>query len=582
MWEAAPGWTIISALLLVVQAGLPLLQLYLMKLTVDAVAAGIGASDQAAALNSVILLVCLTGAASLAAVLLQAFARVVGQVQAEAVTDHIRGMIHVKSVALDLQYYESSHLYDTLHRAQQDAPYRPTRMLKSLLRFVQNFATLLGIAALLITCHWVVTAVLFAAVIPGVFVRIKYANNKHVWQCERSIVERKTDYLNWLLTGEVHAKEVRLYELGATLINRFKDLCKLLRREKTEMAFRQAAGELAVQACATLAVFGSFAFIACRAVQGAITLGDMVMFYQAFQRGQDCLNEMLGGVADLYEDNLFLSSFYDFLDLEPTIAEMNPPSPVPKPMKKGLVFDQVGYRYQNGESMVLDGVSLAIRPGEVVALVGENGSGKTTLVKLLCRLYDPSAGKITLDGVDLRDLDSTALRREIGIIFQDYIHYQMTARENVWVGNVRLDHGHEGIIAAAKHSGAHEILRNLPLGYETMLGNWFGKGTELSIGQWQKIALARAFLRQAQILVLDEPTSSVDVRTEHDIFKNFRQLAAGRSALLISHRFSTVRMADRIYVLEKGRIVEGGTHEELIRHGGTYANLFEIQAAYYQ
>jgi ATP-binding cassette subfamily B protein len=308
----------------------------------------------------------------------------------------------------------------------------------------------------------------------------------------------------------------------------------------------------------------------------------MVMYYQAFQRGQENLRDMLSGVADLYEDNLFLSSFYDFLDLKPAVPQLPPYVPVPRPMEKGLVFDHVGFQYTNSEATVLKDVSFAIRPGQVVALVGENGSGKTTLVKLLCRLYDPTVGSITLDGVDLSRFDSTALRREIGIIFQDYIHYHMTARENVWMGNVLLAHDDEKIIAAAKYSGAHEILQNLPHGYETTLGNWFGNGAELSIGQWQKVALARAFLREAQIIVLDEPTSSMDVKTEYAVFQNFRQLAAGRTVLLISHRFSTVRMADRIYVLKDGNIIEGGTHEDLIRHGGTYANLFETQAQYYR
>jgi ATP-binding cassette, subfamily B, bacterial len=582
VWRAARGWTLVSVLLLCLQAGLPLLQLYLMKLTVDAVAAGIGAPDKGAALNQVVFLVCLTGAAALVAILLDAVAKVVGQAQAEAVTDHVRSVLHAKSVALDLEFYENSRFYDTLHRAQQEAPYRPTRIVKTLVQVAQNCITLLGIVALLISCHWGITAVLFAAVIPGVFVRLKFADKMYHWQRDRSMTERRADYLNWLLTGEIHAKEIRLFDLGPLFIQWFRDLRQQLRREKISIVLRQAIGELAVQAGATIAIFGSLAFIAYRTVQGTMTLGDMVMYYQAFQRGQGYLRDMLGGLADLYEDNLFLSSFHDFLDLKSSVVPLHPRVPVPKPMKSGIVFDCVGFQYPSGDAKVLMQVSFTIRPGEVVALVGENGSGKTTLVKLLCRLYDPTDGTITLDGVDLRHFDNDALRREIGVIFQDYIHYQMTARDNVWMGNVQLPRDDDRIVAAAKYSGAHTVLQGLPQGYETMLGNWFGNGAELSIGQWQKVALARAFLRDAQIMVLDEPTSSMDVETEYAVFQNFRRLVSGRTALLISHRFSTVRMADRIYVLKDGNIIEGGTHEELIRLGGTYANLFEMQAKYYR
>jgi len=582
VWKAAPGWTLANAALLGLQSALPLLQLFLLKLTVDAVAAGIAAPEKAVAFGMVLMWVCLAVAAALAADFFSSIARVAGQAQAEVVSDYIQNLLHAKSVALDLEYYENSGFYDTLHRAQQEAPYRPIRMVTALVQVAQNGLVLAGIAALLVACHWGIALLLLAAAVPGALVRLKFAGHLYRWQMGRSETERTAVYLNWLLTGESHAKEIRLFDLGPLLMQRSFRLRRLLRQERTGIAFKRALAELAAQAGATLAVYGSFAFIAYRTVQGALSVGDLVMYYQAFQRGQAYLREMLSGLAGLFEDNLFLSNFYHFLDLKPTVSVSQPSVPVPRPMNTGIVFDRVGFRYSAGAAMVLHDVSLAIRPGQVVALVGENGSGKTTLVKLLCRLYDPTAGSITLDGTDLRRFDCAALRGEIGIIFQDYARYYMTARENIWMGNTRLPPDDPKITAAAQHAGAHDTLAALANGYETLLGKRFGNGTELSIGQWQQVALARAFLRDAQILVLDEPTSALDAKAEYALFQNFRRLASGRTTILISHRFSTIRMADRIFVLQGGKIIENGTHEELMVGRGTYARLYETQAHRYR
>jgi ATP-binding cassette subfamily B protein len=306
------------------------------------------------------------------------------------------------------------------------------------------------------------------------------------------------------------------------------------------------------------------------------------MYFQAFQRVQGFLQGILGSLAGLYEDNLFLSNLYEFLDLKRTVIEPVQPKSVPRPMQKGIALDHVSFQYPGGARRVIEDISLTIRPGEVVALVGENGSGKTTLMKLLCRLYDPTDGTITLDGVDLRQFETNALRHEISIIFQDYAHYHLSARENIWFGNTALPPDTERVITAAQNSGAHTVISSLPHGYDTILGKRFADGEELSIGEWQKVALARAFMRDSQIIVLDEPTSSMDAKAEYEVFQSFRQLVSGRTAILISHRFSTVRMADRIFVLKHGRIIEGGTHDELICAQGTYARLFEMQAQHYR
>jgi len=582
VWQSAKGWTIANALVVVVQGVLPLLPLYLMKLMVDAVTAGLAAPDKGAAFRQVGLLIVLMAAVALFNALTRSIAGLVGQGQSLAVADHMSNVLHAKSIDVDLEYYESARYYDALQRAQQEAPYRPTHIVNGLVQIGQNGISLLAVAGLLFLFHWSIAAVLFIAVLPGIAVRLRYAGKLYGLQREQTSTERQAGYLNWILTGSSHAKEIRLFDLGPLFAGRFRDLRRKLRREKLEIATKRTLAELVAQTSVTVAIYGAYAFIAYRTVQGTITLGDLVMYFQAFQRGQGFLQEMLSGLAGLYEDNLFLSNLYEFLDLKRKIVEPVNGSPIPQPMKTGVVFSHVGFRYPTGTRKVLEDISLVIRPGEVVALVGENGSGKTTLIKLLCRLYDPTDGNITLDGTDLRQFETTALRRQISVIFQDYAKYHLTARENIWLGNAALAPDQERIVAAARRSGADGTITALPHGYETILGKWFEDGEELSIGEWQKVALARAFLRDAQIVVLDEPTSSMDAKAEYVVFENFRQLAAGRIAVLISHRFSTVRMADRIYVLKDGRIAEAGTHEELMRCGGTYANLFETQAQYYR
>ena len=581
VWQSAKGWTIANGVLLVMQGVLPLLPLYLMKLIVDAVTAGLEAPDKGIAFRQVGFLIVLMGIVTLVGVLTRSISGLVSDAQAQVVTDHMSDLLHAKSIEVDLEYYESARYYDTLHRAQREAPFRPTHIVNALMQIGQNGVSLLAMAGLLFSFHWIVAAILFVAVLPGIAVRFRYAGKMYRWQQEKTSTERQAAYLNWMLTGGGHAKEIRLFDLGHLFVGRFRALRRKLRREKLEIAARRSVAELVAQTSAIVAIYGSYAFIAYRTVQGTITLGDLVMYYQAFQRGQGFLQEMLGGLAGLYEDNLFLSNLYEFLDLKRKVIEPLHGRPIPQPMQTGILFNHVSFQYPTGSRKVLEDISLSIQPGEVVALVGENGSGKTTLIKLMCRLYDPTAGTITIDETDLRQFETAALRRQITVIFQDYAQYHLTARENIWFGNTVLPPDHERIIAAARDSGADNVISALPHGYETVLGKWFEDGEELSIGEWQKVALSRAFLRDAQIIVLDEPTSSLDAKAEYAVFQNFRKLAAGRTAILISHRFSTVRMADRIYVLKEGKIIEGGTHEELLHRGGTYAHLFETQAQYY-
>jgi ATP-binding cassette subfamily B protein len=576
VWQASPGWTLANFVLQVAQGILPLAALYLMKLIVDAVTFSINAPDKAQAFKQIVLLIVIAGGVALLNALSQLLSNLINEAMSLTVTDHVFDILHAKSVEVDLEYYENPQYFDTLHRAQQEGPYRPTSIVNDLVRLVRNSVTLLAMTGLLVSLHWGIALILFAAVLPGVLVRIKYANRMYQWHQERTKTERQALYINWVLTGDIHAKEVRLFGLGDLLIDRFSKLHSKLRHEKLAIGKKRSIADFLAQASATIAVFGSFAFIAYRTVHGNITLGDMVMYFQAFQRGLSSMRDLLGGMASLYEDNLFLSNLFEFLTLKPKVTEPADPSPVPRPLQQGIALENVSFQYPGSTRKALEDISLTIAPGEVVALVGRNGCGKTTMAKLLCRLYDPMSGTITLDGIDLKHFATARLRREISVLFQDFVHYHTSAGENIWFGNTDQPPAQENIAVAARQAGVDELISSLPQGYDTFLGKWFEDGEELSSGEWQKIALARSFFRKSQIILLDEPASSLDPRAEHEIFEKFKVLVQGKTAVFISHRLSTVKMADRIFVMDKGRIVESGSYEELLQMAGSFAHLFEM------
>ena len=582
VWESSPGWTLASAALVIVQSLMPLAVLYLLKLIIDAVTAGAAVTDRAGAFRHVVLLVSLAGGSILVTVLCRSLADLVKEAQSRVVTDYVSDLIHAKSVEVDLAYYENPAYHDTLFRAQEEAPWRPTSIVAGLMQFGQNGITFLGMAGLLFSLHWGAAVVICLACAPGVLIRVKYAGEMFRWHRNSTEMERRSWYFHEVLTNGTFAKEIRLFGLGPLFIGWFRDLRRQLRDAKLKIQKRRSLFELIGQASGTIAIVGLLALIAYKTLYGAITIGSMVMYYQAFQRAQASLQEMLTSIAGLYEDNLFISNFYEFLDLKPKLTP--PPRPVsfPRPITSGIDFSHVSFCYPGAARAALKDVSLTVAPGKVVALVGENGSGKTTLIKLLCRFYDPTEGSISIDGKDLKEMDAGSLRRGISVIFQDYVRYNLSARENIWLGNIDVESRNGSIAAAARRTGAHDFVERLPHGYDTVLGSWFEAGSELSVGEWQKVALARAFLRDAGLVVLDEPTSSMDAKAEYQVFAAFRELLNGRTGIVISHRFSTVRLADYIYVLADGSIAESGTHAELVRLCGTYAGLFEMQAESYR
>jgi ATP-binding cassette subfamily B protein len=543
---------------------------------VDAAAIGTGGFESFAALISVALVVAIVG------VLCSALLRHANTAQSLLVADHMQRIVQAKSIEMDLAYYENSQFFDKLHRAQREAPGRPVRIVGALTGLARDSLTLIGALAVLLTFHWVVVAAVFASSIPVFYYRLRHAHDLYDLERETTTLDRNRRYLNLLLTTTDSAKELRVFGFGSRLMDRYGQLTRTLRDGFRTLSARGARQQFVTESAAAVAGFASLALIVYSAVQGNVSLGELVMYFGAFQVAIGSLRPTLGGLAGLYENNLFLSSLYEFLEVPRSVPEPAAPRAAPRPWRAGLRVEALSFRYPGTKALVLDGVDLAIQPGQVVALVGRNGSGKTTLTKLLCRLYDPIGGRITIDGIDLRDFETQALRRQLSVIYQDFGRYHMSARENILLGSPDLAPEDPAIEGAARWAGIHDEILGLPQGYDTVMSRSLAEGEELSIGQWQKLALARAFVRDSQLIILDEPTSSLDAAAEFAFFEKFREMARGRSALIISHRFSTVRLADRVYVLDGGRVVEQGTHDQLVRAGGLYAQLYSKQASYYE
>jgi ATP-binding cassette subfamily B protein len=582
VWQSSPGWTIARIVLVVVQGIIPLILIYTSKLIIDTVTEGLALADKTEAFRQLIPFFIIAIVATLINSLGNSLTELVSTAHSQKVTDFMQGIIHSKSLEADLEYYENAQYYNALQRAQQEAPYRPPQILNRLAQVGQNAISLVAMIGLLLSLHWGIIGVLLVAAIPTVLVRMKYSRVMYHWQRKRTEMERQSMYLGWMITNDQYAKEIRLFNIGSLFSQWYLKLRQKLYQERVAIVTKRSLAYFLAQAVSGILVFAVFVFITYQTIQGVLKLGDLVLYYQALQRGQNNLKLFLTNISGLYEDNLFLANLYEFLDLKPNLVDVEHPKNFPLPLQKKIAFENVSFQYSNSNRQALQNINLTIKPGETIALVGENGSGKTTLIKLLCRLYDPTSGKITVDGIDLRLLKIDDLRRQISVIFQDYAKYHFTAEENIRLGNIEIPEKDSKIIAAARRSGADEVINGLPKKYNTILGKLFEQGEELSIGQWQKVALARAFLRESQVIVLDEPTSAMDPKAEYEVFKKFRELIKEQAAILITHRLSTVRMADRIYVMDRGSIVESGTHEELIGLKGAYAHLFETQAKNYR
>ncbi len=580
VWSTNRGLTVALALLTLVAGILPASVAYVGSLIVDAVVKAMSAS-QGKNPGHVVELVALEGVLITAIAAAQRGLSLCQSLLRAQLGQRVNVMILEKALTLDLGHFEDSEFYDKLTRARREASTRPLSLVTRTFGLVQNGISLASYAALLSHFSPWAVVVLMLAGLPAFIAETKFSGDAFRLFRWRSPETRMQIYLETVLAREDHAKEVKLYGLGPRLLERYRDIFRRLYKEDRSLTIRRDAWGFGLGLIGTVAFYSAYAWIAVSTVRQAITLGQMTMYVALFRQGQSAVSAILSAVGGMYEDNLYLSTLYEYLETPvPAPAGAATKGPLPR---DGIRFEDVSFTYPGAEQPALEHVTLHLVPGGSLALVGENGSGKTTLIKLLTRLYQPTSGRILLDGRDLAEWEEEALRERIGVIFQDFTRYQMLVGEHVGAGDERYFEDESRWREAAEKGMASAFIDTLPAGYQTQLGKWFKDGRELSGGQWQKIALARSFMRtRADILVLDEPTAAMDAQAEADIFEHFRQLAKDRITILISHRFSTVRMADQIAVLDRGRIVESGSHEELMRLNGRYAHLFALQARGYR
>jgi ATP-binding cassette subfamily B protein len=589
VWRSSAALTVASFCLRLLRSIVPVLVLYVGKLIVDSVVAESRAPHagslslwiESGRLNRVAALVALELALAVATDVSGRFSALVDSLLAESYSNFASMRLMEQAASLDLEQFESSDQQDRLDRARRQVTGRAS-LLALVFSQVQNVLTALSFAVGLVSYgSWLIVLTLIALA-PALLGELRFNAQAHRLDYFRTPERRQLDYVRFLGSSIETAKEVKLFGLSPFLIERFRRFAETMFADNRGLAIKRAVWGSLFAAFGTLGYYVAYAAIIWRAMTGEISLGDMTFLVGSFLRLKGLLEGLLLGFSQIAGQALYLDDLFSFFEVRPRIVTPVDPRPTPKSIRSGFTFEDVGFRYEGAGGWAVRHLDLHIEAGQALALVGENGAGKTTIVKLLARLYDPTEGRILLDGVNLRDYDLDDLRRRIGVVFQDFVRFHFTAAENIAMGRIEEAHDRDRIEQAADRSLADAIIARLPLGFEQPLGRRFSSGVDLSGGEWQKIAIARAYMRDADVLVLDEPTSALDSRAEFEVFQRFRDLSAGKTTLLISHRFSTVRMADRIVVLEGGAVIESGTHEDLLTLGGRYATMFELQAAGYR
>jgi ATP-binding cassette, subfamily B, bacterial len=595
VWQTHRGFTATMVVLRLVRAFVPVATLWAAKLIIDEVV--LLTRTPGAPLTDLWRVVALELAIVVAGELLARASALVESLLGDLFSNHISVRLMRHAATLDLQQFEDPDFYDHLERARRQTTAR-IGLIAMLLTMGQDVITLGTLGAALVVHNPWLLLLLTLAILPSFLGETHFAALSYSLLFRRTPERRELDYLRYVGASDKTAKEVQMFGLAGWLTDRYAALAQRYYEENRRLSVRKGFVSALLSLVGTLGYYGAYVTILLRAVAGAITLGTLTFLAAAFARSRDLIQRLLLSASDIYEQSLYLKDLFVFFEMKPSISSKPGAVRVPQPIRGGFVFEDVGFQYPGADRWAIRHVNLSISPGERIALVGENGAGKTTITKLLARLYDPTEGRILLDGVDLRDYDLASLREAIGVIFQDFVRYDMRFDENVGVGEIDGVSGYlaevrdarengastppPALVDASERSLASTLLPRFTRGYRQMLGRRFDDGVDLSGGEWQKIALARAYMREAQLLILDEPTAALDARAEYEVFVRFNQLMAGRMAVVISHRFSTVRMADRIIVLGDGRVIEEGTHEELLARDGLYAELFEMQAAGYR
>ena len=576
VWKAAPLWTALTVVSLVVQGLLPVLLVFLTRHLVDSLVSVTQHNGDPTLLSAAIMNALFMGLLLLVKEGVGSFSGYLRKALAEAVLDWMNNLVHKQALSLDLQFYESPSYYDQLHRASIDAIERPLALLETVGKFLQNTITLAAMASVLLTFAWWMPLALCLGTLPALWAVLRATTRFRAWRIKRTVDQRRLSYYHRILVTDIAVAEVRLFDLGEHFSHAYRELRNQMRTERLQLSREQSIVELLAALLGLLTLLVTLGWTFTQALAGRFSLGSLAMFYQTINQGQQLMRSLLNGVGEIYDNLLFLEDLFTFLELQPTLVDPTHPVSVAPGLHQAVRLEGITFQYPDSPRTALVDFDLTIPAGKVVAIVGENGAGKSTLIKLLCRFYDPTAGRITWDGVDLRQMQVADLRRRITVLFQKLAPYHDRADDNIRFGDLAGQPTQAQIEAAAQAGGAASIIAKLPQGYATVLGRWFGY-TELSVGEWQRIALARAFVRQADLIILDEPTSAMDSWAENAWMARFRELVAGRTALMITHRFTTAMQADIIHVMVAGQIVESGSHAELLARNGRYAQSWRQQ-----
>jgi ATP-binding cassette subfamily B protein len=572
VWASAPGWASVNIIISILRSFLPLGLIYLIKLLIDHITTA-AASGNSNPSNGIMWLIIAVVTVFFLDEITYEFSNFVRKKQSFRLESHMYDLLHKKAIRLDLINFENPDYFDHLSRASREAPWRPNSILNNIISIFRGLLSLVLMAGLLFYLHWWIVLILFLVNLPGIWLRLHYADIIYNYQRGQTPEARKSAYFNWLLTGDRPARELRLFGLGNYFMSLFKKSFINQKEEELNIIRKRTEIEIISTVVKASALLVVLLFIARETISGHLSLGDMAMFIIAFRQGMLYLKEIFGSMAGLYEDGLFIGDIFEFMHLKEKIS-VEEPVVKASHLEKSIKVNRLSFSYPGNDRLTINNISFEIKKGDVMALVGHNGAGKSTLAKLLCRLYEPDDGTIELDGTNIRNIQPDEYRKLFSVVFQDFMLYNLSTRENIHLGNIDLPLSQPDIELAAEVTGINNLIKSFPSGYETVIGNLFDDSRELSWGEWQKIALARALYRNASVLILDEPSSALDINTEYEIFSHFRDIVKGKTAILISHRFTNVKIADRIIVLKDGKIEETGTHRELMNMKGLYYSMY--------